>query len=560
MTTPRLGKIPDVQPAPYPPGTVSNWRDRIASAPWEIGLIVLVIFPSLVWIVRDFTPWPWDQAWYGEVTVDLWFSLTHSLHQWANAMLREMYMKPPGIIWLGQFFVPLGSWSGSIESAILLPVVLTQAVTLYLISRIGRSIAPGSKAVPALGICMAAATQSFVGLSHQFLVEPLQALTLAWVLLIAIRCKDWPGPRTLLQLVSALIFGVLAKATTPLYCVLPCLYIGLVLVRKRFWQGWKDEWRTTGGRVLAIFIGLSLPPTAYWYQINFRYVWQHIQEASSGNLALPYGFRASIAAKLIVWNRLLDFSFLAPYLGWVSLLAILGGAFAWFRPGGPRALTSSVRVTVVLSVLQAMLLLLVFSANDTVEARYMYAMLPLLLVVPMSFCASIKSRAVFFVLFALCAWQFVVVQRAALGSSAPLTKQLAWLTKPDQDRGRYNDIQRIVAATSTVSGRYNIVGVEEPWLSANTLSFFAAKHQLDTGTQSYFTSLGYAESDVSAAMKRVRSFKIMYYITLDEAFQTTPANFVNLVSLPVLKLVKGDAHFEQVGTTDPNGVVIFRSR
>jgi hypothetical protein len=152
------------------------------------------------------------------------------------------------------------------------------------------------------------------------------------------------------------------------------------------------------------------------------------------------------------------------------------------------------------------------------------------------------------------------VQRVALGAARPLANQYNWLLKPYEDRSRFSDVERVVQMTSTVAGRYNIVGVEEPWLSANTASFFAAKHRLDTGIRSYFTSLGYAQSDLGAAVKRVEDFNTMYYITLDEHFQTIPPNFVNVVSLPMLKHVRLDPHFEQVTASSANGMLVFRRR
>jgi len=571
MTTQEL-RAAQKPPAAHPTPAVSQLQVFAQRAPWELALIVVAMIPNLIWILRDYTPWPWDQAWYGEVSVDLWFDLTHTLRYWFTAMLLEMNMKAPGVVWLGQVFVPVRHLLGSVENALLLSVVLTQAVTLYLIFRIGRALAPESKAVAALGVCTAAGMQGFIGLSHQFFVEPLQALAVAWMLLIAVRCTEWPGRRTVTQLVGALTVSLLAKATTPLYCLLPCLYVCYVLFRNRFWRQWKSQQPSIPDRILAVAVILALPPTITWYALNLKIVWQHIREASSGSLAIPYAFHGSIATKLMVWLRLFDLSFVAPYLGWVFLIAVLWGSFAWLRasqrtrPGqearfnGNLQWTASENVVAILSIVQCVLMLLVFSDNDMVESRFMYAIFPLLLLIAMSFSAPIRSWIPFAAMFALCALQWYDVHRVSLGVSPPIAKQLNWIFKPNQDANRYRDVERVIATSSTVSGRYNIVGIEEPWLNANTLAFFAAKHRLDTGIRSYYTSLGYAESDVKTAVDRVHNFHIMYYITLDENFQAKPPNFVNLVTLPVLKEIKTDPGFEEVGSTDSNGVILFRSR
>ena len=521
-------------------------------------MIGAALAPNVLWIARVRTPWPWDQAWYGEVSVDLWFNLTHSILDWGRTMLTGINMKPPGIVWLGQLFVPFGWLCGSIETALLFSVLLTQAVTLYLVFQIGRTITPASYAVPAVGVSVVAAAQAFVGLSHQFFVEPLQALAIAWIILIAVRCTEWPSARVVLHLAAALVAGLLAKASTPLYCLLPCLYIGFVLIRRPLRQGRKSEWRSPSGRALIFSLAAVTPLMAMWYAVNWKAVIQHIRDSSSGEIALHYGFRASLGSKLVVWLGLLDQSFLSPYLEWVVVLAVLIGLVARYGPAGRRSLPPAARAAAVLSALQVGLLLLVFSSNDAVESRYMYPMLVFLVVILMSFCAPIPWRAPFVVMFALCGLQFAVVHRVALGAAGPLASQFPYLTTTHADWGPYREVERVVGMTSTATNRFNIVGVEEPWLNLNTANFFAAKHRLDTGIRSYYTSLGYAQEDVAAAVKRVEEFNAMYFITLDERFQTTPPNFVNKASLPMLKYVETAPQFERVLASDATGVLIFR--
>jgi hypothetical protein len=521
--------------------------------------LIGTLVPDFLWIARDHTPWPWDQAWYGEVSVNLWFNLTRSMSNWLHTMLAGIDMKPPGVVWLGQFFVPLGSVFGSVENALLFSVVLAQAVTLYLVFRIGRSLAPNSYAVPALGVVLASAGQLFVGLSHQFFVEPLQALAVAWTVLAVIRCKEWSAPRIVLHVAGSLIVGLLAKATTPLYCLFPFLYIGLVLLRKPLFRGWQSEWRNTSMRVLAFSVCIAGPLTAAWYAVNLKAVWRHIREASSGEIALQYGTHASVTNKLVVWLKLLDRSFLSPYLGWAVVIVIAAGLASRIGRAGARAIPPVGVVTAVLSALQSALLLLVFSMNDAVDSRYMYAMYVFLATILMWACAPITSRAVLATVFAICALQFITVHRIALGAAGTAAEQGEWLGRPHEDRGRYHEMERIVAMTSTRPG-YNIVGVEEPWLNANTASFFAAKRGLDTGVRSYYTSLGYAEKNTATAVRRVEDFNIMFYITLDERHQTIPPNFVNIVSLPLLKHISEDPKFQQVPFATANGVLIFQHK
>jgi hypothetical protein len=340
--------------------------------------------------------------------------------------------------------------------------------------------------------------------------------------------------------------------------LLPCLYIGFILMRKPLRQGWKSEWRSPAGRALIFSLAAVTPLTAMWYAVNLKAVIQHIRDSSSGEIALHYGFRASLEHKLVVWLGLLYQSFLSPYLEWVVVLAVVIGLVARYGSAGGRSLPPAARAAAVLSALQIGLLLLVFSSNDAVESRYIYPMLVFLAVILMSFCAPITWRAPFVVMFALCGLQFAVVHRVALGAAGPLASQFPYLTKLHADWGQYRELERVVGITSTATGRYNIIGVEEPWLNANTASFFAAKHRLHTGIRSYYTSLGYAQTDVAAAVRRVEDLNTMYYITLDERSQSAAPDFLNLASLPMLEHVRTDPHFERVSASNATGVLIFR--
>ncbi len=538
-------------------GIAAMTSPNIPKVAWPCLLIAVLLAPDAVWIGRDRSIWPWDPSWYGEVTADLWFSLGHSLRQWCVLMATGLDMKPPGIAWIGQFFVPLGELFGSVEAGLLLSILLTQFLLLFIIFRIGQEMFPAARLVPVAGAVFAAGTQLFVGLSHQFFPEPLQALAVAWAFFIAVKAATWPKPRIVVHFAGLLILGALAKATTPVYFLLPCAYTAFVFLRKPRTSGFAEEWRSASSRVLIAGCGLAGIAGAIWYAYNFRHVWQHVREASSGAIALDYGFRASVAKKLIVWLDLLNQSFLAPYLLWV-FVAAAAMALMGLWPGAVRGkLPPRAMFLAVLCALQMALLLLLFSANDMVEARYMYALLPCVAILFMTVCARVPIRGALVALIALCVFQWIAANRTTLGVGSPLANQSAWLLRVDSDPARYDELTHMVQVTSTIPYRYNIVGVEEPWLNANSAAFFAAKGRLRTGVRCYYTSLGYAEKDVGKALRRIDELQTHYFITLDEPFQRAPPNFVNIVSLPVLRELKGSSRFKRVAFGSQNGVQIF---
>src|SRR4051794_10892475 len=96
---------------------------RLRSIPPVVLVIPLLLLPSVVWMARDHTVWPWDQAWYAQVSVQSWYWMQHSLRHWIETMLTGINAKPPGSVWLGVLFVPLRHVAGSVETALLLSIL-----------------------------------------------------------------------------------------------------------------------------------------------------------------------------------------------------------------------------------------------------------------------------------------------------------------------------------------------------------------------------------------------------------------------------------------------------
>ena len=117
-------------------------------------------------------------------------------------MTHAFGSKPPAIAWLGQFFIPLGVWLGSIPTALLLSVVLCQATTIGLLFAAGRQL---SGALAGLVAALtAAAAPLTVSMSHEYFVEPLQGMAVAWLLYIMVAARHRRVSLTLAQLVGAM--------------------------------------------------------------------------------------------------------------------------------------------------------------------------------------------------------------------------------------------------------------------------------------------------------------------------------------------------------------------
>jgi len=165
----------------------------------------------------------WDQAVYGKAAVELFSTFRYSSNHWLPRMLNVLNVQAPGVSWLGQIFVPVGYLLGSIDVGLLLSILITQVLTLVLMYHTIRELSPQNELVPLMGCLAMGSTSLFVALSHQYLAEPLQLLAVTWFVLIMSFAPKWSRAVTLSQLLAAIPVAMLAKASSPLYCVGPGL-------------------------------------------------------------------------------------------------------------------------------------------------------------------------------------------------------------------------------------------------------------------------------------------------------------------------------------------------
>jgi len=105
----------------------------------------------------------------------------------------------------------------------------------------------------------------------------------------------------------------------------------------------------------------------------------------------------------------------------------------------------------------------------------MYALLPGVVIVVTQVLAYLPRIALIgFTMLAIGQW--ALVNAVPVNMASHLAGESNWLLSLRADASEYEELGRIVYATSDEkSGYYNIVGVEYPWLNANSASFFAAK-------------------------------------------------------------------------------------
>ena len=525
---------------------------------WRYLLFGVLLAPSIIWIAEDRRVWPWDQAWYGQVSADLFYWLIHSPVKWLQTMSDGMDIKPPAIAWIGQFFVPLHKVFGTTEISLLVFILTLQVIFLALVFKIGATLFPGVKLVPAIGTVLAGGGQLFAGLSRQYFVEPLQAVVVAWSLLIAIKAESWSRPQLVLHIVANLTVGLLTKASTPAYCLFPLAYA--VFIALRYPRAEAPAARNLGSfRASAAIVLVAAVLGAAWYVRHFSAVVQHVKDATSGDIGAQYGVAGSYAAKSAAWLRILNQSFFSPYLLWVSIATLAAAAlFGLHRRRLAPHFKSYHRRLMSVCVIQFLIIIALCVVSSSVDARYMFGMLPYIAILFMFACARLP-RWILLLLLALCGLQWASVSYASLSEPHFFAEQSEWLFPPHRDPAQYNELARAVSLTSEGPEHNNMIAVQEPWLNENSAAFFASKLRLDNGNHSFYISVGYGQKDLAAALQRIEEYHIEYVIELAEPFQPYPPNFLNVTALPVLEHIRANPRFQQVEFATQAGILIFRS-
>lgn len=509
------------------------------------GLAALLVAPSVAWVVADRAVWSWDPAFYAMDTLDLWFRLANRPGEWLERMQTVFVAKAPGIAWLGQLFVPLGRWLGSIELGLLLSVLLVQAGTLVLVFRVGRRIAPGSRLPALVGTLAVAASPLFVAMSHHYMTEGLQLFAVAYVAWVAAESSSLPAARAFLHLALATTVGVLAKMTTPVYLVLPGLLAAAAVAREAV-RGGRPRLggREAGlGAALAGLVALAIA----WFARNGAEAWAFAKLAASSDVALDYGSRRPLVDKLAYWAGAGQRELLGPVTAALAAIAAVAACALVARrrrrrePSreGPRA-----GALAAAAAAQIALVLLVLARADNEETRFLLALAPMAAVVLIWSVQAVGDRRFASVVALLLGAQWGVVHATQLGLLARPAGSY-WMKPPAHDASRRLAVSAVVERTCTpeTAGEWMTVGVDLDWLNHYTLMFTSAKRQLDRGFRCYYAYLGHAARDADAAFARLEELDGRYFISLEAAALPDPPDFLNQVSLAVLQRVERDARY-----------------
>jgi hypothetical protein len=535
--------------------------------------LLLTLVPSLVWIFNDRQLWPWDQAWYAEVSTELFYQLSHQPITWGQSMISAFGIKAPGLAWLGQFFVPIGEQFGSIEIGLLLSIIFTQAMVLIL-SYLYLIQLTKSRLISFISCLVISSSSLWLGLTHQYFVEPLQTLAITWIILILVYTPEWRINQIFFHLLGAFSLAMISKVTSPLYSVVAIIIIlfyvlikffnklqkklnikkFIVMVIQKLWKNF-NYWHLS-----CIFLALA---TFLWYAKNWQTIVSFTLLASSGQASLLYGEKASFWIKFQYWLTAFQKNFLTTplvFFVWGCCLYLLLKFLLNIRNRNQVANPlSHFDICAITSVLQITIVLVVFSLNINEENRYLLPLLPYFAIIFSWILVKINHRLTLLVACGILIFQLIMVNAQALGLTSINQNLSDWLYSLNNNTSQREILKSVIDTTCRVGdeARYNIIGVELPWFNANSVSFFSAKQLSKKGFRCYYTSLGYAENNFDKAWQRMIDLNINYFITLSPKSGFKIDAF-NQVSLPILKKIKEDSLFKPVDTIDNHSILLYK--
>lgn len=508
--------------------------------------LTLLILPSILWIWKDHSVWSWDPAWYGEVTLDLFYTLLHDGPKaWFAAGLKAFGVKAPAIAWLGEWFVPLRFLFGSAERALLVFVVACQICSLMLFYRLAKSFTKGDVGLALFGALFFSSGPLFIGLTHVYFVEPLQTLGLVWLILTC-----WNAPnRSIISTVGQLIIGfdiaIAAKVSTPLYCVGPML----ILLYHCYFRRFANVFRAVSLKynrydiLLLCVAAIASLFTVLWFSHNLHLVRDFVNSATNSKTAELWGRRAPFLDKLLYWLNALKFSYFFDRGGPIFVV-IFSSAVCLRAVSRKRA--TDVDYLALISFVQIALALIVFSTQMNEETRYLLPLGPYVAMLVI-WCAQqlFAYRVIRFILVTLVLLQWGALNCLSLGYFKYAKEISPWVLPAHEDEKDFQRMKQVVSATCQASdgNRTNVISAEVPYFNANSASFFRAKLG---GPVCYYTSLGLAEDDLERASERMRILNIKHFIALDPATNELPSDSLNSVSVKMVQRVQANKNFKEI--------------
>jgi hypothetical protein len=436
---------------------------------------------------------------------------------WPEQLLTMYGRKGPMLIWLGQFFVPLGTMMSSVDIGLLLLEMVILFISVTVMLKILEQLFD-DRVISLTGCLVMISAPLMFGMATHYWVEPLQLLAVVWFLFIAVHLNKRDNRYTFMQLISATCFAMLVKVSSPLYCLFPGSIILLHLLRR----GSQSGTMVTRRPWQAVLTSFLLFLAAAWYVSNWRTAIGHAL-ASSSPLK---GVHDTFFNKLFYWLQTIQKAFFIKPVWYVLIFLFM---FALISAVKNKKIsffikTSPSNILMLAACGTIMLFLAMFSTVTNISIRFV---LPLLPYVALLFCWLLKqlnSRSVTLSVLTLFIIQFIIVNLYFFNIIPWNYSLYKYPLKPIQWEKNItiaSELDTIVKVTCPdESGRrLNILGVNTKRLSLRQLRYYTAKKKLPQQVQCSFESMGHTigtgnRFDPDTLFKSLIERKPAYYFSL----------------------------------------------
>lgn len=544
-------------------GTIAVLRDHPVSACLVAGVLLA---PTVVWIFRDARVWPWDQAYYATLALQIRSVFHDGVLAWLSAFLTIPDSRAPLLPWLAQATLPLTRVLGDPERALLFANVLTGGITLGLVYSATRRLG-GSLAVAFTAMLAYAGTSDFIAFNQQFLTEGGQAMAVAGLAWVALRADDAAGPRLAAGTLFWVTLAMLAKTTSVGYVLPFLLYIAIVWSashRQRAPAAPRDFFLLFGS---VVFAGIAVA----WYAMHWSGIVVHITEATTAkDIVLLYGSERPFIAKLRFWSwallqALSPFQWLAGLVAIVVAWALATGAVRVARGGLANLLERTIESHLLFALCLAGTIvagLIAYSRMIAEDVRYLAPMVSLVVLLLAWSLVTLRSRWLTAAAAVVLAGNWAATHAMVQGL-APLPESGLWYLQAP--RGDVAGIARITRAVAETCERQRAAGIEVigadlAEFSAPSAWLYAEKMRRTVGYRCDYTSLGYLESDPQRAIRRLYDIDADFFVTLPLGeLPASGTDRFDRVSRPVAEWIATSPDFERV-TPEGDSLAIYRRR
>ena len=494
-------------------------------------LLILSIFifslPHLFFVFVNQSVWPWDQAWYGEETYRAWNTLWTQPFGYFHYLIHQFGFKAPLVSWIGQFWVPLAKTVGN-PHVILISIIGIAMVSVFFMVKTFENL----KWKALFCFLFLSSMPLFFGLQREYFVEPLQFLSVSILIFLSYRSEKFSFWKLFFFALFAVMIGLGAKVTTPLYEVVWGCNVFYILIKK---LNKKNKGKFLQKSHLLI-ISFSLLVLA-WYYENLKVLFHFMKEASSGEMASLYGHSLPFFSKMHFWkNHLLEAS-LGGRVLWFSFYSfLLVFIYQIFRK-------QKMSKFITMALIQIFIPLVAFSFQINEETRYLFPVLPSVVV----FCVEVVpiQKTIILLFSLLSIFRFGELNLVTLNK---LSSQFSnpWITHFKNSRDDLDSINKVMSLVCNSSRPTATIGVEFPNFNCNSFNFYVSSNEKYLEQNCNFHSLGYAAQSVDLSLKYMLSFNPKFFITLNKSRLESLKDDFNKTSLGILKLIENDKNWHLI--------------